>query len=85
MQSFTLPELFEIKKNDELTAFFALSEEGYGREKSRQKHNPTPQSTYLVKYYTWFIIIAGLLIRNQDSGTALPWLDALAGILMLGC
>lgn len=62
MQNYTLSRLFEIKKNDELTTFFALSEEGYGREKSGQKHNPTPQSTYLVKYYSWFIIIPGLLL-----------------------
>lgn len=74
MQNYILTGLFELKKKDELTTFFAFSE-GYGREKSRQKHSPIPQSTYLVIYiyiYTWFILITGFLIRNQNSGTAPP-------------
>lgn len=74
MQNYILTGLFELKKKDELTTFFAFSE-GYGREKSRQKHSPIPESTYLVIYiyiYTWFILITGFLIRNQNSGTAPP-------------
>lgn len=74
MQNYILTGLFELKKKDELTTFFAFSED-YGREKSRQKHSPIPQSTYLVIYiyiYTWFILITGFLIRNQNSGTAPP-------------
>lgn len=69
MQNYILTGLFELKKKDELTTFFAFSE-GYGREKSRQKHSPIPQSTYLVIYI--YILITGFLIRNQNSGTAPP-------------
>lgn len=56
MQNYILTGLFELKKKDELTTFFAFSE-GYGREKSRQKHSPIPQSTYLVIYIYIYIYL----------------------------